>query len=190
MAFERKWQNKSGTKTYYAWRSMRHRCLNKNNKAYHNYGGRGITVCDEWADYDVFFKDMGECPEGLTLERIDVNSGYHPDNCRWATAKDQGNNKRHNRIIHHQGKSLTLTQWADHYGIGVDTLHHRLERMPVERAMTSDNLNPRWDHGTRTGYELHKCRCDLCKSAHNARMRECRSRRKQQRNLTEPSQHD
>ena len=68
----RKWLNPSGTPTYFSWRNMRARCYNPNDINYKNYGAKGITVCDQWRDnYDAFFADMGECPEGLTIERID-----------------------------------------------------------------------------------------------------------------------
>jgi len=80
--------------TYNSWRDMKRRCHNPNRKAYKNYGGRGIKVCDRWMDFVNFLEDMGECPEGLTLDRINNDGNYEPGNCRWATRKQQVQNRR------------------------------------------------------------------------------------------------
>lgn len=179
--YTKKWKNKTNTRTYYAWRSMRARCLNESNDSWSNYGGRGIAVCDKWInDFDAFYDDMGEAPDGKSLDRIDVNGNYEPSNCRWATMKEQANNKTSNKIIEHDGEVMTHAQWADFLGIGRDTLHKRLTvyKMPLELALTKGIMIREVKHGTRTSYENHKCKCDLCKKANTERHRLRRQNKK------------
>ncbi|MCK5015416.1 MAG: AP2 domain-containing protein [Candidatus Omnitrophica bacterium] len=82
------------TSEYKVWLDIRQRCNNPNNKSYVNYGGRGITVCEKWLKFENFFEDMGNRPDGLTIERIDNDKGYYKENCKWATYSEQGRNKR------------------------------------------------------------------------------------------------
>jgi len=84
-----------GSRTYSAWKAMRERCLNPRSTRYVWYGARGITVCDRWSSFVNFLQDMGECPPGVTLERIDNDGNYEPGNCKWATMSEQRKNQRY-----------------------------------------------------------------------------------------------
>lgn len=88
------WVDGKASPTYNSWRGMRERCNNPNHKFYKNYGGRGVKVCKRWAKFVNFLEDMGVKPEGLTLDRMENNLGYFPENCKWSTWKEQHNNKR------------------------------------------------------------------------------------------------
>lgn len=114
------------TPTYRSWTSMRNRCQNPRNVAYANYGGRGIAVDPRWDDFAAFLADMGERPDGCTLDRVDNGLSYQPGNCRWATAKEQSRNRRTNMVISHARRSMTLSEWAAETGIGRDTIGYRL----------------------------------------------------------------
>ena len=175
-----KWRNPSGTRTYYAWRSMRARCVYPDHAAYHNYGGRGILVCQRWLDdYDSFYEDMGPAPAGMSLDRINVNGNYEPANCRWATDKEQSHNRRNNRYLTHDGQTHTMAEWAAKLGIGKDTLFRRLNVYghSVARALTPGSLNPSPQCGTIYAYGKG-CRCTECRAANAEKARRARQRRK------------
>lgn len=127
-----------GTRIYSIWKDMRKRCRNPATRAYHNYGGRGISVCSEWNKFENFLADMGLPSEGATLDRIDVNGPYSQDNCRWASRMEQCRNMRKNRILEHDGNVHCVSAWADRIGISANTLHRRLSLgWDVSRALTT-----------------------------------------------------
>jgi hypothetical protein len=115
---------------YGVYRTMLSRCYNPNVSKFYDYGGRGISVAECWrgdGGYERFLSDMGRRPVDCSLERIDNDGPYSPDNCRWATMTEQCNNRRSNRIIEYDGRSQTLQQWSRELGIGYGTLHSRFE---------------------------------------------------------------
>lgn len=116
----------TGTKTYGIWRGMISRCHSKKNNNYHNYGGRGISVCARWLTFENFLADMGEAPCGKSIDRIDNSGNYEPGNCRWSDRKVQNNNTRRNHVLTYNGESLTVAQWSDRLGISHDTLMARI----------------------------------------------------------------
>lgn len=122
------------------WTNMRQRCLNPKNRQYKNYGGRGITICDEWINDYSSFRDWAlrsGYKQGLTIDRINNDEGYSPENCRWATYKEQSRNTRNNRIITINGETKCLIEWAETLGISYQLVQGRLRNgWPVEKALT------------------------------------------------------
>lgn len=119
-----------------AWGQMISRCYDPNNHKYKSYGGRGIRVCDRWICRRLFIEDMGERPDGMTLNRIDNDGDYSPENCEWATYKEQSQNRRDNRRITFEGKTQCLTEWARQYGLNRTTLRRRLDSgWSIENAL-------------------------------------------------------
>lgn len=123
--------------TYLTWKGMKSRCDNPNAVNYAKYGGRGIAYDTRWADYREFVADMGLRPTGHTLDREDNAGDYTKSNCRWATAKEQNNNKRTNRILRYAGRALTVAQWADEMGLSFRTIQSRINKYgwSTERAL-------------------------------------------------------
>lgn len=113
---------------YVVWERMRSRCNSPTDKRYRSYGGRGISVCPEWDNFARFLADMGERPEGTTLERIDNNLGYSKTNCRWATPQEQNNNTSRSLHIVFQGEQLTLRQWAEKLELPYRSLWYRYSK--------------------------------------------------------------
>jgi hypothetical protein len=110
------------TKTYKVWTQMHRRCRQQKP------GYVGVTVCTEWADFLTFLEDMGACPEGMTLDRLDGAKGYEPQNCRWATPTQQANNRRSNHRLFHAGESRTISEWSRVLGLNKNTILSRLRR--------------------------------------------------------------
>lgn len=133
---------------YRVWAGMKDRCYNEGNPFYRHYGGRGITVCDEWKNDYANFRECamsngydssakhGKC----TLDRIDVNENYCPENCRWVSQKVQANNKRYNLKIEYQGTIKTLSEWADYLGFTYGALYARIYECgwTIEKAFTTE----------------------------------------------------
>lgn len=113
---------------YRTWQKMKTRCLNVADRRYHDYGGRGITICERWINsFPAFLEDMGERPEGMTLDRKDNTLGYSKENCRWATRLEQQNNMRSNRLVSINGETMTITQAARYFGAKEGTFRARVQ---------------------------------------------------------------
>jgi len=120
---------KKQSREYRAWCEMKTRCFNTRRKHYKNYGGRGITICPQWrTNYQQFLQDMGRCPPEMTLDRRDNDLGYFPENCRWATTTEQGNNTRQNHFLTYQGRTLTVAQWERELGFKPNVVKFRIHR--------------------------------------------------------------
>lgn len=128
----------TGTPEYEIWLSMRGRCMNPRNKSYADYGGRGIYVDATWSDFTKFIADVGNRPSDKhSLDRINNDGPYSPENCRWATRQEQALNSRRNVWLTFRGRTMTVSQWAQEIGIHQGTISMRLKSgWPVERALT------------------------------------------------------
>ncbi len=118
-----------GTRLYECWRHMRYRCENPNNQAYKDYGGRGISVCEDWHDFAKFrqWALANGYDDSLTIDRINVNGNYEPSNCRWAGSKEQMNNRRNTKHYEMDGKCLTMSEWSQLTGIPRATIYNRMK---------------------------------------------------------------
>lgn len=127
-----------GTPTYNTWGHMLTRCRNPKHKQYAQYGGRGIKVCREWHSFESFFRDMGEKPEGLSLDRINNDDGYYKENCRWATLRQQVGNQQRSLRFEWNGKVQTLSDLAHEHNIPRQRVAQRLEAgWSLEKALTT-----------------------------------------------------
>lgn len=124
--------------SYHSWDSMIQRCSDERLPHFKRYGGKGISVCERWKKFENFYEDMGERPPGLTLDRIDPLKNYTPENCRWATVKEQANNTSSNHKITFNGVTKNLTQWAEEYNIHWSTLRKRIIdlKWDINKALT------------------------------------------------------
>lgn len=135
MSKRTKRHGKFGSRVYNTWCGMIQRCLNPNHTMFKRYGGRGIKICELWYDFNNFYKDMGERPDKHSLDRINNNGDYFKENCRWATQKQQSQNKNF-KTITHNNQTLTTKQWAEKIGITHECLITRLKRKwPIEKAL-------------------------------------------------------
>lgn len=130
----------SKTRLYRIWQAMISRCYYEKNKYYQNYGGRGISVCDEWRNnFELFMKWSlnNHYANNLTIDRIDNDKGYSPDNCKWVTRFVQMNNTRNNRLLDYNGQTKTVAEWSRYANISYDVLHSRIFRYhwPVDKAL-------------------------------------------------------
>lgn len=135
-----KTHKKSSTREYSIWKDMRRKCYNSNRKGYENYGGRGIIVCDEWKDsFENFLNDMGECPIGYSLERINNNSNYSKENCKWATKKEQVRNRRNTLIVTYNGETKPLAEFCNDLNLNYDTIRARIKvhKYTIEEAFST-----------------------------------------------------
>lgn len=119
---------KTGSVEYTAWINMLSRCYNRNKKDFKNYGGRGITVCERWKEFENFYADMGNRPDNTSIDRIDVNGNYEPSNCRWASNLEQARNMRSNRLIEFNGIISSLSEHCSKAGLDYRSVHQRLKR--------------------------------------------------------------
>jgi ribosomal protein S25 len=156
-----------GTLTYSRWKSMIARCYQTNADAYYRYGGRGITVCDQWREsFAAFLADMGECPsKEMTVERRDNDLGYTPDNCMWATKAEQNRNRSHCVELTHNGVTKILVDWAAEVGMTPNALAMRIRLgWSVERALTQPLKKRtvlRCTHGVPSSSECAMCDAEI-----------------------------
>lgn len=123
---------------YCVWVQMHARCRNPKTRLYRRYGGRGITVCGRWANFENFLMDMGRRPSSIySLERVNNNKGYEPTNCKWATRAEQNRNKVTNRFLTYDGKTMCFADWAHKLKIPRSTFSYRMDHWPLERVFST-----------------------------------------------------
>lgn len=135
----------SAHRLYKIWTDMKKRCTNKSHKSFNDYGGRGIKVCDEWAHYFQRFYEWSICngyEDTLSIDRIDVNGDYCPENCRWADRITQANNCRTNHYLTHNGETKTIAEWARALGMSDSVIRQRLSKLgwSVEKTLSTPLL--------------------------------------------------
>lgn len=165
----------SYTAEYRAWQTMRLRCCEPTNIAYKDYGARGITVCARWLDsVESFIADMGAKPSPAhELDREDNDKGYSPDNCRWVTRNINDRNRRSNRLIEHDGETLTLVEWSERSSIPADTINKRLAAgwdisktltTPARAKLANGQWRPQKFICTDCGNPTNGTRCRPCEN--------------------------
>lgn len=118
----------SRTREYQIWADMKGRCLNKRNRNYDYYGGRGISFCKEWESFEVFLEDMGKCPNGFQLDRINVNGNYCKSNCKWSSRQEQMSNTRRNRYINYNDSKYTISSFSKAFNLCIETTRKRINQ--------------------------------------------------------------
>lgn len=146
----------SRLREYRIWESMRGRCNCITNVAFDSYGGRGIKVCKRWDNFAKFYADMGPCPIGRSLDRIDNNKGYSPKNCRWATKTEQNNNTRRNHRITYLGRTLTLAQWSRRKSLNVRTIMSRVKAGKTTEKILSRTTRDHKPYSKRNSTRDHE----------------------------------
>lgn len=131
--------HKPRSRLYWIWADMLSRCRNPNHKHFQNYGGRGVTVCDAWLRFDTFKADMGERPDGMSLDRQDNKAGYSPDNCRWATRQEQNSNRRNCIMVDFDGEQVTLKEACRRKGLPYRAIVKRVQDRdwPIDLALNT-----------------------------------------------------
>ena len=156
----------SNTPLYNHWYSMINRCENPNNHAFKDYGGRGIKVCEEWHDYITFKKWVMETKpiskQELTVDRIDVNGNYSPDNCRWTSRKIQARNRTSNILIEFEGKKQSLIEWCEELHLDYKRIHNRISKLhwtfekaistPVNENKRNKEARKKWQNTSETSH--------------------------------------
>jgi hypothetical protein len=144
--------NGCGSRLYSIWKSMNSRCNNENTNYYKHYGGKGVKICDSWKDYAVFkeWALANGYNDNLTLDRIDFNGDYCPENCRWLTMKEQSNNRSSNHRITYKGMTKTISEWAEYFGLSYGAMSSRVySGWSMERIEYTPPRKARIKHITR-----------------------------------------
>lgn len=143
----------TGTRTYRIWQAMHNRCRYPTSAMYHRYGGRGIKVCERWSSFEAFLADMGECPPGSSIDRVDNDADYDPENCRWADRRSQARNTSRNRFISFNGERKCLKEWAESLSMDQASLAERIEKWGVQRALSTPKGK---SHGSTKSMSIHR----------------------------------
>lgn len=168
----------SKTPEYVAYCAMKDRCLNPSNENFHHYGGRGIAICDRWlGSFDHFIADMGRRPPGGTIDRIDTNGPYSPENCRWASRKTQARNLRTNRMVEFRGAMMPLAAAAELAGLNPKTAYYRWAHgIPLDSPMRDVPIAPCL-LCSEPSHCRHLCRAHYNQMHHAGRLAEFPTRR-------------
>lgn len=134
------WHGKTNSPEYRTWTNMMTRCYNEKTERFAHYGGKGVRVCERWHDFKLFYADMGDRPVGTSIDRINSDGDYELENCRWATKKEQADNRSISVWIEFDGKRLVLTDWARFFNVTQEAIRKRMR-----------------NHGTLEGYKPYKC---------------------------------